>query len=474
MLRVRFAPSPTGYLHVGGLRTALYDYLLARRHGGKFLLRIEDTDRNRLVADAVERFVSDLRWAGVVPDEGVSCQPEGPYGPYTQSQRLPIYRKYADELLEKGLAYRCFATAEELDRMRKESGGYDKSYRHLDSAEGARRAAQGEPHVIRMKVPEGETITFDDLIRGSISFETSVVDDQVILKSDGFPTYHLAAVVDDHLMGITHVIRGEEWLSSTPKHILLYRSLGWELPHFAHIPLIVNIDGKKLSKRDGDVSVASYIDQGFLPEGLVNFLALLGWSSGDEREIFTMTEMEQLFSLERVNNSPSVFDVNKLRHINQQHLLRMEPATIAARLAPWYAKLGVEMPEPTFLHRLIELMKPRSTLLPDFIQSCPYFYEDPTEMEASALKKRWKEDSPAMLADYAQFLQAVATWTREELEKALRELCESRGVAAGQLIHPTRLAISGVGGGPGLFEMMELLGRETCLRRLARAPQLAR
>lgn len=472
-MRVRFAPSPTGYLHVGGLRTALYDYLLARRHGGKFLLRIEDTDRNRLVDDSVEKIISSMAWAGISPDEGVGANPQGDLGPYTQSERLPIYRKHVDELLEKGHAYRCFATAAELEKMRAESGGYDKSYRNLDPAEGARRAAAGESHVIRMRVPDSESITFDDVIRGQITFDSSVVDDQVILKSDGFPTYHLAAVVDDHLMEITHVIRGEEWLSSTPKHILLYRFFGWELPKFAHLPLIVNISGKKLSKRDGDVSVESYIDQGFLPEGLINFLALLGWSAGDDREIFSLKEMEQVFSLERVNHSPSVFDVAKLRHINQQHLFLLSPEEIASRLKSWFVKLGVTEPEAAYLKRLVELMKPRCTLLPDFIETCKYFYEDPTELEAGNLKKRWKEDTPALLGEYAERLAGLADWTPADMERELRELCESKGQAAGQLIHPVRLSVSGVGGGPGLFEMMELLGRETCLRRLAAAPALA-
>lgn len=290
MVRVRFAPSPTGLLHVGGLRTALYNYLLARRHGGKFLLRIEDTDQSRLDPEAVDNILDNLRWAGISPDEGVGCVPEGDHGPYVQSQRLARYREQVDLLLEKGLAYRCFATAEELTAMRQNFGGYDRRYRDFDVQEAIRRAQNGEAHVVRMKVPDGEVIEIDDLVRGKVSFNSSEVDDQILLKSDGFPTYHLAAVVEDHDMQISHVIRGEEWLTSTPKHILLYRFFGWSAPRFAHLSLVVNAQGKKLSKRDGDVSVNAYRDQGFLPAGLLNFLALLGWSNGDNRELWTVAE----------------------------------------------------------------------------------------------------------------------------------------------------------------------------------------
>ena len=286
MNRVRFAPSPTGYLHVGGLRTAFYNWAFARATGGKFLLRIEDTDQSRLVEGAVDNLISSLAWAGLEADEGP--HKEGSVGPYIQSERLSIYREHVDKLVTGQKAYPCFATSEELTQMREkqiaagENPRYDGRYRSLEPAEAARRVANGEKHVIRLKVPESENIVFDDAVRGTVSINTEQVDDQVLMKSDGFPTYHLAAVVDDHLMGITHVIRGEEWLSSTPKHILLNRAFGWEPPTYAHLPLIVNESKKKLSKRDGDVSVESYRDKGFSAEGLVNFLALLGWSAGDD------------------------------------------------------------------------------------------------------------------------------------------------------------------------------------------------
>jgi glutamyl-tRNA synthetase len=472
MVRVRFAPSPTGALHVGGLRTALYNYLLAKRHGGKFLLRIEDTDQGRFVPGSVEVILSSLAWAGITVDEGVGCSPEGPHGPYSQSQRLSIYRKHAQRLLDQGLAYRCFATAEELTKMRESHGGYDRRYRDVDPAQGLARAEAGEPHVIRMKVPFGEKIVLDDVVRGEITFETDIVDDQVILKSDGFPTYHLAAVVDDHEMEITHVIRGEEWLSSSPKHLLLYRFFGWQPPRFAHLPLIVSLSGKKLSKRDGDVSVQAYRDQGFLPLGLVNFLALLGWSAGDDREVYDMPSLEQAFALERVSHSASVFDQDKLRYINAQHLHKLDDAEVAKLLPEWFEKAGVPLPPPDYLVRVVGLMKLRCNLLPDFVTSCGYFYADPTEMDPATLKKRWKPESAELLLAYAERIGANPGWEASTLEADLRAECEERGQGAAALIHPVRLAVSGTGSGPGLFEMLEVLGRETCLRRLKTAPGL--
>lgn len=469
-VRVRFAPSPTGLLHVGGLRTALYNYLLARRQGGKFLLRIEDTDRSRLEPKAVPNILDNLRWAGISPDEGVGSTPEGEFGPYTQSERLPLYARYAQQLIDAGLAYRCFATAEELTAMRESHGGYDRRYRDVPDVDSKARAEAGEPFVVRMKVPDGETLTFTDAVRGTVSFESSGVDDQVILKSDGFPTYHLAAVVDDHEMAITHVIRGEEWLPSTPKHLLLYRFFGWQPPTFAHLPLVVNISGKKLSKRDGDVSVDSYRDQGLLPEGLLNFLALLGWSNGDDREIWSLEEMAGVFSLDRVGASPSVFDYDKLRHINQQHLFALSDADIAGRLPEWFKKAGVPQPDPTYLEQVVGLMKLRCSLLPDFV-AASYFWDDPQSFDPPTLAKRWKPESGALCQAYAEALEALPEWEAAPIEAALRLICEERGLGAAALIHPTRLAVSGVGGGPGLFEMLHVLGRQACVRRLRHAAE---
>jgi len=473
MVRVRFAPSPTGYLHVGGLRTAFYNWLLARREGGTFLLRIEDTDRTRLVEGAVEALLEALNWAGITPDEGAVVG--GPLGPYVQSERLEIYREMASRLVESGHAYHCFCTPERLAEMREqqmargESAMYDRHCRNLDPAERDRRLAAGEPHVIRMKIPDGRSLTVEDQIRGPVSFDSSLVDEQVLMKSDGFPTYHLAAVVDDHLMEITHVVRGEEWLSSTPKHLLLYEYFGWKPPVFAHVPLILNASGKKLSKRDGDVSVEAYREKGYLPEGLLNFLALLGWSPGDEREFFTPQELSGVFSLDRVRKSGAVFDFDKLLHINGLHMRAQSTSRLVELVLPFFDRAGWPRPESGYLAQVIEVMGERANLLTDYVEPIPYFYADPAEYEPATVKKRWKAASPELMEAWVARLEALEVFGHDALDEALRTLAESRGVGAGQLIHPTRLALTGVGNGPGLFEMMEVLGREVCLRRLRTA-----
>ncbi len=473
MTRVRFAPSPTGYLHVGGLRTAFYNWAFARKMGGEFLLRIEDTDRTRLVEDAVDNLIESLRWAGIEADAGP--HKEGPHGPYVQSERLSIYREQVDKLIASGHAYPCFATAEELAQMREEliAAGktpmYDGRYRDLDPAEAKRRIEAGEPYVIRMKIPAGEDITFDDVVRGLVTINTDTVDDQVLLKSDGFPTYHLAAVVDDHLMEISHVIRGEEWLTSTPKHILLNRYFGWEPPRYAHLPLIVNKEKKKLSKRDGDVSVESYREKGFSAVGLVNFLALLGWNAGDDKEFYSsLEEMAEAFSLERINKSAAVFDLDKLTHINFLHLREMPADKLSAELVPYFQAAGLDQPESERMAAIIEVMKERAHVYPDYVEGCRYFYEAPAEYDAGTVKKRWKEDSPVLLKAYRDRL-AECDWTLEAMEAELRSVTEAAGAGAGRLIHPVRLAVSGVGGGPGLFELLHIVGRDECLRRIDRA-----
>lgn len=473
MTRVRFAPSPTGFLHVGGLRTAFYNWAFARAAGGTFLLRIEDTDRTRLVEGAVENLLESLRWAGIEPDEGP--HKPGECGPYVQSERLAIYREHVDRLLADGQAYPCFATPEELQEMREkqmaagQNPGYDGRYRDLDPAEAQARIQAGESHVVRLKVPPGEDIVFDDQIRGVVSINTDTVDDQVLMKADGYPTYHLAAVVDDHLMGITHVIRGEEWLTSTPKHILINRAFGWTPPKYAHLPLIVNEQKKKLSKRDGDVSVESYREAGYSSMGMINFLALLGWSAGDDKEYYESREaLAQAFSLDRISKAPSVFDVAKLKHINFQHLREMPASEIAEHLTPYFERSGFTRPEPSQLHAIIEVMRERASVYPDYVEGCPYFYQAPTEYDEKTVKKRWKEDSPGLLRAYRQRLESCA-WEPAVLEEELRLVTEEAGGGAGRLIHPVRLAVSGVGGGPGLFELLILVGREECLSRIDRA-----
>ena len=471
--RVRFAPSPTGYLHVGGLRTAFYNWAFARKTGGEFLLRIEDTDRTRLVEDAVDNLLSSLAWAGIEPDAGPHNP--GKHGPYVQSERLHIYREHVDKLLASGHAYHCFATAEELTQMREEliAAGktpmYDGRYRDYDKDEAQKRVEAGEAHVIRMRIPPGEDITFDDVVRGTVTINTDTVDDQVLLKGDGFPTYHLAAVVDDHLMEISHVIRGEEWLTSTPKHILLNRYFGWDPPRYAHLPLIVNKEKKKLSKRDGDVSVESYREKGFSAVGLVNFLALLGWNAGDDKEFYaSLDEMAEAFSLERINKSAAVFDLDKLTHINFLHLREMPADKLAAELAPYFEAAGLQAPSQEKMVSIIEVMRERAHTYPEYVQGCRYFYEAPTEYDAGTVKKRWKEDSPVLLAAYRKRLESCA-WDLETLESELRVVTEEAGAGAGRLIHPVRLAVSGTGGGPGLFELLLIVGREECLQRMDRA-----
>ena len=326
-VRVRFAPSPTGFVHIGSLRTALYNYLFAKKMGGKYILRVEDTDRTRLVDGAIENMLNAMKWAGVNHDEGVMLDDngnvvqKGEYGPYIQSERLDIYKKYIQELLDNGKAYYCFCTKERLDEVRekqKEAGEtprYDGHCRDLTQEEIDAKIAAGEPYVIRLRLPENHVIKFTDLVRGETEFNTNDLDDQVLIKTDGFPTYHFAVVVDDHLMKITHVIRGEEWVSSTPKHVYLYEAFGWEAPKFVHLPNILNKEKKKLSKRQGDVAVEDFKKKGYLPEGLVNYVALVGWSPEENKEIFSMEELEQAFSIERVSKSGGVFDTEKLNWV---------------------------------------------------------------------------------------------------------------------------------------------------------------
>ena len=473
MTRVRFAPSPTGYLHVGGLRTAFYNWAFAKATGGTFLLRIQDTDRSRFVEGAVENLIDSLRWAGIEADEGPHVG--GDYGPYTQSERLAIYREHVDKLVSEGKAYPCFATPDELKEMREkqmaagENPRYDGRFRDLDPAEARKRIEAGESHVIRLKIPENENIVFEDVVRGTVSINTNTVDDQVLMKSDGFPTYHLAAVVDDHLMAITHVIRGEEWLSSTPKHIVLNRAFGWEPPTYAHLPLIVNESKKKLSKRDGDVSVESYRENGYSAIGLVNFLALLGWSAGDDKEFYeSLDAMAEAFTLERINKAAAVFDVAKLKHINFLHLREMPAEELSAELDPFFQKAGLNKPEPAKMKDIIEVMRERANIYPDYVEGCSYFYQAPTSYDEKAVKKRWKDDSPKLLEAYKERLKSC-DWNLESLENELKAVTTEAECGNGRLIHPVRLAVSGVGGGPGLYDLLYLVGREECISRIESA-----
>jgi len=472
-VRVRFAPSPTGFLHVGGLRTALYNYLFAKRQGGKFVLRIEDTDQTRKVEGAVESLIATLDWSGVHYDEGP--HKDGGFGPYVQSERLTLYHKHAQQLIERGQAYNCFCTHERLDEIRQKQiamklpPAYDRHCRDLPKEEVQARLKADEPHVIRMKVPIGGEMTFEDLVRGKVTIAHKVLDDQVLVKSDKFPTYHLAVVVDDHVMEISHVIRGEEWLSSTPKHILLYQYFGWSLPQFAHLPLLLNPDKTKLSKRQGDVAVEDYRSKGYLKEAIINFVAFLGWNPGDEREIFSLEELIKEFSLERVGKSGAVFNVEKLNWINQQHIRRKTDNELAEMVRPILKQKGITVSNEGYLLKAIALMKERVTLAQDFAEFGSYFFEEPKVFDEAGRQKHWEAETNKRISALADELEALKDFNHQTIETVVKALAERLQVKTAKLIHPTRLALSGRTVGPSLYEMMDLLGKETVVRRLRNA-----
>lgn len=467
-VRTRFAPSPTGYLHVGGLRTALYAFLFAKQNNGTFILRIEDTDQSRKVEGATEKLIEALHWAGVDFAEGPGK--DGKFGPYIQSQRLKIYHEHAARLVSEGKAYHCFCTAERLDSLRAAGGTmYDRHCRNIPTAEAQQRVAAGEPNVVRMKIPDDGELTFHDEVRGDVTFAFATLDDQVLLKTDGFPTYHLAVVVDDHTMEISHVIRGEEWLPSTPKHILLYQYFGWNIPKFAHLPLLLNPDKSKLSKRQGDVAVEDYRAKGYLKEALVNFVAFLGWNPGDEREIFSMDELVKDFSIERVGKAGAVFNIEKLNWMNQQHMKNLPNTELLPLLKPMFTEKGWSSASDTYLMDVIGLLKERVVLLPDFVSTSGYFFEDPTSYDETAKAKNWKPETPAHLTALNEALKRSEKFDAAAIESALRSTAESFQAGAGKLIHPMRLALSGVSNGPSLFHMAEVLGRERVVRRIENA-----
>jgi glutamyl-tRNA synthetase len=474
--RVRFAPSPTGYLHVGGLRTALYNYLFAKRNNGTFVLRIEDTDRNRYVEGAVENLISALKWAGLHFDEGPEVG--GNYGPYMQSQRLDIYKKYADLLIEKGKAYYCFCTPERLKSLKEEQekqklpqAKYDKHCLSLSKDDVKTKLSDGVPNVLRLNVEQDHTIKFDDIVREHVEFESNNIDDQVLIKSDGYPTYHLANVVDDHLMKITHVIRGEEWLSSTPKHVLLYDAFGWERPIFAHLPLLLNADRSKLSKRQGDVAVEDYRDKGFLKEALINFVALLGWNAGDDKEFYYMDELVSNFELERVNKAGAVFDLQKLNWLNAEHLRKKSNEELLSLLKVEIqkSKFKDQNYSDNFLSLVIESMKERVSFIREFIDTCTYFYEVPTEYEQKSVEKNWKPDTPEQLNKLKEEFVLLNNPTKEDFEHALTKVSEEINVGKGKLIHPLRLAVSGQSTGPGMFDLLFILGKDEVVKRIQTA-----
>ena len=474
-VRVRFAPSPTGYLHVGGARSALFNWLFARKMGGKFLLRIEDTDQTRYNEAALHDLIRDLKWLGLDWDEGPEIG--GPHVPYYQSQRLDLYRRHSDLLLSKGAAYRCFCTSERLDELRRRQEeqklppGYDRHCRDMDVTESDRRAAAGEHHVVRFKAPMAGRTVFRDLVRGDIEYQNHVLDDLVLLKTDGFPTYHLANVVDDHEMQITHVLRGDEWIPSTPRHVLLYQAFGWEPPVFCHLPVILAPGGGKLSKRKGAASVGDYREKGILPHALFNFLALLGWSPGDEREKMTREELVDSFSLERIMPKSAAFDETKLEWLNGQYLIESSVEALLPEVRRILEERGLGddvSARPEMLERHVRLLKDRSKRIAELVDTGLYFWRDPDSYDEKAVAKYWQPQTPDLLRRLLPDLETVE-WDAASLESLYRSKVETEGIKFAELIHPTRLAVSGLPFGPGLFELLEALDRRTVLSRIEAA-----
>ncbi len=485
-IRTRFAPSPTGFLHVGGLRTALYSYLYAQKNQGTFLLRIEDTDQERLVEGAIESMINSMRWAGVAAQEGVSLDTNkkiiqtGDKGPYIQSERLPLYQKYAEELLTNGHAYYCFCTKERLDEVRKFQElnklptGYDGHCRTGELAEARARVQAGESSVIRLKMPKEGVTSFVDLIRGPVEFKNALVDDQVLLKSDGFPTYHLAVVVDDHLMEITQVIRGEEWISSTPKHIKLFEMFGWTPPAYGHLSLLVNEQKQKLSKRHGDVSVEDFKEKGYLPEALVNFVAFLGWNPGDERELFSLTELAQEFSLEKVSKPAAVFNREKLNWYNKQYMMKLDLADLVERTRPFMRQAGLneaaELPTEK-LAPILDLERGRANTLVELVSGIGFAFATKLDYDAEILvwKKGTKEEAKQIFGELLELLPTVGEWTKENLDTKLQAFIAAKAYGVGNVMWPLRVALSGAKNSPGPTELAHVLGLDETLKRIQAA-----
>ncbi len=462
-IRVRFAPSPTGYVHVGSLRTALFNYLFARHHHGKFILRIEDTDRSRYVPGAVENLLETLHWVQLEYDEGP--QKGGPYGPYFQSERLAIYQQHIQLLLEKEAAYPCFCSEERLTRMREEQARknlpimYDGHCRNIPKEQALKRM-ESEPHVIRLKVPRtGETVV-EDVIRGSVSFENAFIDDQILIKSDGYPTYHLANVVDDHLMKISHVIRGEEWLPSTPKHILLYRAFGWELPRFAHLPLLLNPDRTKLSKRQGDVAVEDYRAKGFLPQALINFVALLGWNKGDDQEIFTREELIKYFSLERVNKAGAVFDIKKLEWMNGYYIRNLDESEYLQIGQEWLQKLNLSTGDAQKDQLILKAIRPGLLRFDQLPEKTAVFFKDKLKYEKEAIDWLKKDESKAILQNLLAAIQEINELSVDTFGKIIKEIQQKTGQKGKNLWMPIRAAITGETHGPDLTLVLSVIGKQ--------------
>jgi glutamyl-tRNA synthetase len=476
--RVRFAPSPTGYLHVGGARTALFNWLYARRTGGTFVLRIEDTDMERSSSEMVTGILDGMRWLGLDWDEGPEVG--GSSGPYFQSERLDRYREAAARLVASGRAYYCYCNPDEIKAKREaaeqagQTWSYDRTCASLSADEVAAREAAGAPRAVRFRMPDGTT-AFDDVVHGRIEFENAVIEDFVVLRSDRHPTYHLSVVVDDIDMGITDVVRGDDHISNTPKQVLLYEALGAPVPRFAHVPLILGPDKRRLSKRHGATSVMEYERQGFLPEAMFNFLALLGWSPGQgDRELFTREELVEAFSLDGISSSNAVFNPEKLEWFNVQHIARLGADEITRRLEPMLVESGLwsdalEGERREWFHQVIEILKPRAKKLRDLVEQGRYFFVDPAEYDEAAVAKHLSAPGLAgRVKAWADVLAGVEPFSAAAIEVALRATAESQGIKAATLIHATRVAVTGHGVSPSLFDVVALVGREAAARRLAK------
>lgn len=497
-VRVRFAPSPTGGLHLGGVRTVLYNYLFAKKNNGKFIVRIEDTDQSRYVQGAEEYIFECLKWCGLQPDESV--QTGGPFAPYRQSERKESYRKYAEQLIENGHAYYAFDTPEEIEKMRedlKAQGSYSLQYDHssrmnmnnslrLLPEETQKLLAAGIPHVIRIKVDPNEFTGFTDMIRGDLKFENKLVDDKVLLKADGMPTYHLAVVVDDYLMGITHAFRGEEWMPSAPVHVMLWDYLFGldKMPEWAHLPLILKPDGNgKLSKRDGDrlgipVFAMDWQDPktehlnkgfkelGFLPEAFINLLAVLGWNDGSEQEIFTLDELIEKFSIDKVQHSGAKFNYEKAKWFNQEWIKKLPATNYSSRVKEIFAENGIAINDDAYFIKVLELVKDRCTLLPDFLEQTKFFFEDPKEIDFSPIQPKWTVEKAAFFKEFATNLTKLDNWSFESIETSFKNLAAEKNIKPGELQLPLRLMLVGGKFGPAVFSIAELIGKTATLQRI--------
>jgi glutamyl-tRNA synthetase len=478
-VRVRFAPSPTGLLHTGNIHTAVFDYLLARHTGGQFILRIEDTDRERKVEGATEYMMESIKWLGMDWDEGPDVG--GPYGPYVQSERLNLYKEAAEKLVAQGNAYYCYCTQERLEQMRKDREarklppGYDRACRNLTHDQCREKDTQGMKRVIRFKVPDEGQTKFHDVIYGDMVFENKTLDDFVMLKSDGFPTYHLANVVDDHAMKITHIIRGQEWISSTPRHLLMYSAFGFTPPQYVHMPVIVDADRAKLSKRRGAVPILDYRERGYLPEALFNFLVLIGWSLDDKTEIMTRQQMIENFSLERMGKTPAAFNQEKLDWMNGVYIRNMSAEELTGRVLPFMEKglpPEIKRPlDPDYIRQIVPLIQPRINTLKDAADYASFFFTDNLEHDAAKFVDKKTDAATALkaLTSAEDKLASLDSFDRALLESALRSLADSLGIKAGQLFNALRVATTARDATPPLFETMEVLGKDRCLKRIRAA-----